>query len=150
MDKKWFGLALSLCLVTLPLFAQTEDKIRDLESADDAKVVEAAQWLGKEKEKKAIDPLINVAKSKRSSWVRLHAISALGLIKEKGKTTSELRSLIEEENQKPLVYAALVAILNIKDVDNPDFKKALELVDERHQDDPDIKDITARIRRAIK
>lgn len=114
-----------------------------------AKSLRQPSGLEKKKKKKAVDPLIRLAKSERSPLVRIHAISALGLIKEKGKTTTELRQLIEQENHKTVVYSALVAILNIKDTDNADFRRALEISEQKHQDDPYIRDITQRIRKII-
>ncbi|MCS6984614.1 MAG: HEAT repeat domain-containing protein [Leptospiraceae bacterium] len=149
MTKKLRWGSAFIVLVSLPLYANVEEKLKDLESPDDSKVIAAAQWLGKEEEKKAVDPLIRLAKSERSPLVRIHAISALGLIKEKGKTTTELRQLIEQENHKTVVYSALVAILNIKDTDNADFRRALEISEQKHQDDPYIRDITQRIRKII-
>ncbi len=142
-------LTAALFMAIGPLAANVDEKIKDLQSEDDAKVIAAAQWLGKEGEKKAVDPLIKLAKSERSPVVRIHAISALGLIQEKGKTTTELKGIISQEVDKSVVYAALVALMNVKDFENADFKTALETAEQKHQDDIYIKDIIQRIRKAL-
>lgn len=140
-----------IAFLAAPLAANTtDDKIKDLQSTDDAKAIAAAQWLSKEKEKKAVEPLINVAKSERNPVVRIHAIAALGLIKEKGQATTALKTLIDTDANNSIVYASLVALLNIQDFDNADFKAAIEIADQKHQDDIYIKDILVRIHKALK
>lgn len=128
----------------------TKDYIKDLQSSDPKTVIAAAHYLGKEEEKEAIDPLIAVAKNNSNTQVRVAAIAALGQMDEKGKPTTELKNIIVSDKNNTVVYAALLAILNLKDFDNKAAKEAIDYCDKNKSDDPFIKDAVQKIKKLMK
>jgi len=142
-------LALLLALVTAASLAAKDKKenIADLKSADDAVAIKAAQELGADGVKDAIDPLGEVVKSNRASGVRIAAASALGRIGEKGRSTTLLKEAIEADQDNHVVYTELLALMNIADLENPDLTKAVEFCENNKKSDQFITDIVGRIRK---
>lgn len=124
-----------------------KENIADLKSADDAVAIKAAQELGADGVKDAIDPLGEVVKSNRASGVRIAAASALGRIGEKGRSTTILKEAIEADQDNHVVYTELLALMNIADLENPDLTKAVEFCENNKKSDQFISDIVGRIRK---
>ncbi|HMV35575.1 MAG TPA: HEAT repeat domain-containing protein [Turneriella sp.] len=126
-----------------------KEYIDDLKSADDGVAIAAAQYLGNDGVKDAIEPLGEVVKSNRSAGVRIAAASALGKMDTKGRPTTLLREAIEVDQDNQVVYTELLALLNLKDVDNADLTRAVEFCEKNKQSDIFISDIVARIRKVV-
>jgi HEAT repeat protein len=126
-----------------------KEYIEDLKSADDAVAIAAAQYLGNDGVKDAIEPLGEVVKSNRSAGVRIAAASALGKMDTKGRPTTLLREAIEVDQDNQVVYTQLLALLNLKDLNNADLARAVEFCEKNKQSDIFIADIIARIRKVV-
>lgn len=127
-----------------------DEYIGDLKSSDDAVVITAARQLGLVKAKPAIDPLVEVLKTNKNPQVRISAASSLGQIGEKGAPTNALSSAVQTDEDNAVVYASLLAILNLADFDNPSAEEALDYAEKNKSDDEFIKDVVSRIRKAMK
>lgn len=140
-------------LVLVPILSlSAKDKaefIADLKSADDALAIAAAQQLGNDTVKDAIEPLGEVIKSNRPAGVRIAAASALGRMDTKGRPTTILREAIEMEQDNQLVYTELLALLNLKDTENADMSKAIDFCEVNKKSDMFIADIVVRIRKVM-
>ena len=128
----------------------TDEYIADLSSNDDAVVITAAQQLGAAKAKEAIDPLVQVIQTRENPKVRISAASSLGRMGEKGTPTTALSSVVQSDEDNSVVYASLLAILNLADFDNPAAIEALEYCEKNKADDEFIADVVSRIRSAMK
>ncbi len=126
-----------------------KEYIDDLKSADDGVAIAAAQYLGNDGVKDAIEPLGEVVKSNRSAVVRIAAASALGKMDTKGRPTTLLREAIEVDQDNQVVYTELLALLNLKEVANADLTRAVEFCEKNKQSDIFISDIVARIRKVV-
>lgn len=144
---------LACVLLFLPfvaLFAKgKKEYIEDLKSPQDEVVIAAAQYLGNDEVKDAIEPLGEVLKSNRSVGVRIAAASALGKMDKKGRPTTILREAIEVDQDNQVIYTQLLALLNLKDTENPDLLKAIEYCEANKSSDMFINDIVARIRKIV-
>jgi len=144
--------AIALIALTTGIFAadkSNEDYIKDLKSSDTSVVIDAERYLGGEKVKEAVDPLLEVLANHENANVRAHAATALGRIEDK-KAVKPLRMAVENDSSKDVVYSALVALLNLKDYENEHTIKALDYADAHHRDDPFIADVVDRLRKKIK
>ena len=127
-----------------------EDYINDLESDDQALVNSACLHLGKEEEKKAIGEIINAIKtSTNTAATKVSCIDALSKMGEKGEPTTSLKEVVETDTDNSVVYSALLAILNLKDFENENAKKALDYADANKQDDDLMSDVVRRIKEAM-
>jgi HEAT repeat protein len=141
-------LALLLFVPALSLAAKDKAEfIADLKSADDAIVIAAAQNLGNDGVKDAIEPLGEVLKSNRATGVRIAAASALGRMDTKGRPTSLLKEAIVKDQDNQVIYTELLAILNLKDLENGDLLKAIEFCEANKSSDIFIADIVSKIRK---
>ena len=144
---------IALLLIVAPMLALTAkdnaEYIADLKSADDGVAITAAQYLGNDSVKDAIEPLGEVVKSNRSAGVRIAAASALGRMDTKGRPTTILKEAIETDKDNHVIYTGLLAILNLKDTDNADLAKAVEYCEANKTSDIYISDIVARIRKLV-
>ncbi len=137
------------------LYAQSAEKkttaeyIEDLKSDDDAVVITAVQALGQSKSTDAMDPLIEVIKTHENPRVRISAASSLGLMGTKEQPTTALSEVVQNDEDDSVVYASLLAILNLADVNNPAASEAVQFCDENKSDDPYIKDVVDRLKAAI-
>lgn len=139
-----------ICLSLVSLYAKEKaELINDLKSADDALAITAAQQLGNDTVKDAIEPLGEVVKSNRAAGVRIAAASALGRMDTKGRPTSLLREAIEIDQDNQLVYTELLALLNLKDTANPDLERAITFCESNKTSDIYIADIVTRIRKVV-
>ena len=142
-----------LLLLVVPILAlSAKDKaeyIADLKSADDGVAIAAAQNLGNDGVKDAIEPLGEVVKSNRSTAVRIAAASALGRMDTKGRPTTILKEAIEADKDNHVIYTGLLALLNLKDTENADLVKAVEFCETKGASDIYISDIVARIRKIV-
>lgn len=142
--------SLLLLVPVLSLAAKNKaENIADLKSADDAVAIKAAQELGSDGAKDAIEPLGEIVKSKRTAGVRIAAASALGRMDVKGRPTTILREAIEIDQDNQVLYTELLAILNLKDLKNDDLKKAVEFCENNKKSDEFISDIVVRIRKVM-
>jgi HEAT repeat protein len=146
---KTFAAVMLLVPIMAVAAKNKKEYIEDLKSADDAVVIAAAQYLGNDGVKDAIEPLGEVLKSNRSAGVRIAAASALGKMDTKGRPTTLLREAIEADQDNHVVYTQLLALLNLKDVDNADLARAIEFCENNKQSDIFINDIVARIRKLV-
>lgn len=144
----------SILLITLfstAVWAKKSDEqyIADLKSDDDKTVITAANYLGQEEVKDAVDPLITVVKTHKNPRARAAAATSLGLVGEKKteKVTPVLRYVVENDEEKDVVYAAMIAMLNLGDYENEDTLKALDYADQNHRDDKYIADMVDRIKK---
>lgn len=141
-----------LCFLipAVALFAKSKDEyLNDLKSSDDATAIAAAQYLGNDGAKDAIEPLGELLKSNRSAGVRIAAAAALGRMDTKGRPTTLLREAIEADQDNQVVYTELLALLNLKDLDNADLTRAVEFAEQNKSSDFFIGDIIARIRKVV-
>ena len=141
--------ALLIALISaISLYAKDKkENIADLKSADDAVAIKAAQELGNDGVKDAIEPLGELIKSNRASGVRIAAASALGRIGQKGRSTTILREAIEADQDNHVVYTELLALMNLQDFENADLTKAVEFCENNKKSDMYITDIVSRIRK---
>lgn len=127
----------------------TKEYIADLKSDDDAVVINAANGLGQAKAKDAIEPMVEAIKSHQNPKVRIALASALGLMDTKGQPTTALSDVVQTDDDNSVVYASLLAILNLKDFDNPAAKVALQYCEQKKSNDAFIADVVKRINEAI-
>ena len=123
--------------------------IADLKSTDDSVTTAAAQYLGNEGVKDAIEPLGELVKSNRATDVRIAAAAALGKMDTKGRPTTILREAIEVEQDNQIVYTELLALLNLKDTSNPDLEKAVSFCEANKTSDRFVADVVKRIRKVF-
>lgn len=144
---------IALLLLLAPCLAlaakDNAEYITDLKSADDGVAIAAAQYLGNDGVKDAIEPLGEVVKSNRSAGVRIAAASALGKMDKKGRPTTILREAIEADQDNQVIYTELLALLNLKDTENADLARAVEFCENNKKSDIFISDIIARIRKVV-
>jgi len=138
-----------LLFVTGLAAKEKAELITDLKSADDGLAITAAQQLGNDTVKDAIEPLGELLKSNRAAGVRIAAASALGRMDTKGRPTTLLREAIEADQDNQLVYTELLALLNLKDTANPDMERAIEFCETNKTSDIYIADIVTRIRKVV-
>jgi len=146
--KKTLSLLVFIPLMSLAAKSKAEN-LADLKSADDAIAIKAAQELGNDGVKDAIEPLGELVKSKRAAGVRIAAASALGRMDVKGRPTTILREAIEADQDNQVIYTELLALMNLKDIKNEDLKKAIEYCENNKKSDPFIADILVRIRKVF-
>ena len=127
----------------------TADYINDLSSEEDQLVITASKKLSEKKSKESIEALIRVLREHKSARVRIAAASSIGNMEEKGRTTDALKESVTNDVSNDVVYASLLAIGNIRDIENPNMKEALEYCEQNKTDDPFIRDIVVRVREFI-
>jgi len=127
----------------------TDEYIKDLQSESAEVVITAAQNLGEKKVVEAIDPLIEVIKTHESAKVRIAVASSLGKMGTKGEPTTTLSKVIMKDNDNSVVYASLLAILNLGDVKNEAALEAVKFCEENKSDDIFIKDVVSKLTVAI-
>ncbi len=122
-----------------------EDYLNDLDPSKDEKVIiEAADFLGKEKEKNAVKKLQNLLKDQRVD-VRLHAVIALGYIGEEDSAES-LNSILLNDESPNVRYAAVLSIARIGSKKSYDaLKEAKE-----KESDPFIQDFLKKMEEKFK
>lgn len=138
MKKIIFAVAL---LCALPLFAdEKSNRIADLNASKDAAtIINAADWLGKNGDEDAVQPLVNLLTDSRKD-VRLHAVMALGnLGKEKG--AAGVNSRILNDPSSDVRYAAVLASFRIA---SPSSLVIWQQANEK-ETDPFIKDIFTKL-----
>ena len=127
MNKRVIIFLVALFFSTALIAAEADKYLADLNaSKDENTIVQAADWLGKEKEDKAVPQLMGLLSDSRDQ-VRLHSVMALGYIGEKDAVDALNNVLLNDKN--PTVrYAALLATVRIGDRDKsePVWKKAKE------------------------
>ena len=138
--KKIFVFMFTIMAVSSIAFAKDADKyIADLDSKDEKTVIQAADWLGENKEKSASKKLVALLTDRRD-MVRLHAVQALGYIGENDYVGSLNQVLLSDQN--PTVrYAALLSTMKIKDDKSvPVWRQAKE-----KETDPFILDLLTKL-----
>ncbi len=122
-----------------------EDYIKDLDPSKDEKViVEAADFLGKEKEKDAVKKLQDLLKDQRVN-VRLHAVIALGYIGQE-ESAESLNGILLNDESPNVRYAAVLSISRIGS------KKSIDALKEAKakESDPFILDFLKKMEEKIK
>ena len=138
--KKLFLILMILSVSTITWAKEAKEYIADLNASKDEKtIVDAANWVAKEKEEDAISPLVNLLGDDREN-VRVSAVSALGYIGEE-KAVDALNTSLLEDKSAEVRYAAVLATYRIGSKKSLDaWKKAKE-----KEQDPFIKDFLAKM-----
>ncbi len=134
------------------VFAQDksiDQYIEDLNSKEDQVIIVSATQLGEKKATKSIPQLINVAQNHKSPKVKIAVIGALSLMETKEEPTNSLAEIIKTSDNNSVVYAALLAVGNLKDITNPNLKEILDFCAEKKSDDPFIYDLVQRVQKLI-
>ena len=133
-------------ILSVSLNAQSVS-INNLDSSDEQVVISTIQELGKQKNKQAIPSLIKLAKENKSIKVQIASISALGnMPNQNGEPTNSLAQIIQTTNNNEIVYAALLAMANLKDIKNENIVKVLAYCEASKMNDPFIKDIIEKVK----
>ena len=152
--KKTFALIISAILISGTSYAATNKSVdeyrKDLKSDNDTLVIEAARGLGAKKSKDAIDDLIAVIKSHKNPKVRIALANSLGMMGTKKQPTTALNEVVQSDGDNSVVYASLLAILNLADFKNASATEALDYCEKNKTDDPFITDVVKRIRKVMK
>lgn len=127
----------------------TKEYIVDLKSDNDATVITASKNLGEAKAKEAIEPMIEAVKTHQNPKVRIALASGLGLMETKTQPTTALSEVIKTDDDNSVVYASLLAILNLKDFDNPATKEAIDYCEKNKTGDEYITDVVKKIHAAL-
>lgn len=156
--KKFIIASLLMALTAGMAFAQEDKKaepekktksvkeyIADLSSdKEEQTIIEAARYLGKEKEEDAVPNLVSLLADRRM-MVRMEAVSSLGLIGEESSVEALNKALLEDESAE-VRYAAVLATFRIgskKSVDS--WKQSLQ-----NETDPYIKDFLTKAEKKFK
>ncbi len=119
--------------------------IKDLSSNDENTVIQAADWLGKEKEKGAVSELMRLLKNDKRVKVRVFAAIALGLIGDE-KSIETLNEALVNDRNSDVRYSVLLAIHRIDPSKSIDaLKKAKE-----SETDPYIRDYLEKMEAKVK
>lgn len=130
-------------MMTVALFGAektAKEYIADLAPAKDEKtIVEASDWLGTKKEKEAVPGLLELLKDSREN-VRLHAVMALGYIRDESAVDS-INKLMLNDDSSNVRYAALLSSFRIGSKKSIDaWKQSKE-----KETDPYMKDILKKM-----
>lgn len=138
--KKLFLIALIMFVSTVTWAREAKDYIADLKASNDEKtIVQAADWLGNDKNKEAVSPLAILLTDDREN-VRVSAASALGYIGDE-KAVDALNISLVEDKSADVRYAAVLATYRIGSKKSLDaWKKAKE-----KEQDPFIKDFLIKM-----
>lgn len=119
--------------------------IADLSSQDENTVIEAADWLAKEKEKAAVPKLISLLNNDSREKVRLYAVIALGLIGDESSIDTLNKALLNDQSAD-VRYSVLLAIHRI------DPKKSVDVLKKVRdtESDPYIRDYIEKMEAKIK
>lgn len=137
---------LFLTMTAMPLHAASspEQAIQDLQSSDPAVQMQACRVLGAARLKTAVNPLVNLMESTTDQYVAASAAAALGAIGEKGVATTALLKATKNNDFITLQYAALLALVVIKDEHHqPDTLNAAKAAAE--SEDPFLSDLGKRV-----
>lgn len=122
-----------------------QEYIADLSSDDEEKIIAAADWVGKEKEKSAVPQLINLLKNDKRVKVRVYATIALGMIADESSIPA-LNEALTSDSNADVRYSVLLAIHRIDPSKSIDaLKKAKET-----ETDPFMKDYMEKMEAKIK
>ncbi len=122
--------------------------VKGIRSSDKKEALKACKKIIEEEDKEKLSDLFWALRNHPEEEVRVCAASAIGILEEGGKSVSFLKEAIDRDTSV-VAYASLVAILNIKDTENPDSKKAIEIAKKKHKEDPYIQDIVKRIEKLL-
>ena len=146
-----FWTVLLIILLTPAVYAKEGFSYADLQPSQGVeRNIKACKHYGQEvQDKQAVAPLINLLRNTTDPKVAAESAVALGYIKENGDATTALKDKIESTKDSNVVYASLIAILNIT-VQNktyePAAKQALEYADQNHRNDEFVSDVIDRIK----
>jgi len=126
------------------LFAAKSAKeyVADLSSDDKKTVIEAAKWLGSNKEKSAVAPLLNLLQTSSDSEIKVESACALGLIGEKSVVRS-LSAIILTENNSDVRYTIVLAIARLGIDSKESYNNLLQAKEK--ETDPFIKDFIVKM-----
>lgn len=156
--KKLIISALFIALAAGNVLAQDEQKaepekksksvkeyIADLSvDKEEATVLEAARYLGKEKEEDAVPNLVSLLADRRM-MVRMEAATSLGLIGEEDAVEALNKTLLQDESAE-VRYAAVLATFRIGSKNSVDsWKQSLQ-----NETDPFIKDFLTKAEQKFK
>jgi len=127
----------------------TKEYIADLKSDDDAIVIKASKGLGDAKAKDAVETMIEVLKSHQNPKVRIALASGLSLMGTKDQPTKALSEVVQTDDDNSVVYASLLAILNLGDYQNPAAQSAVDYCEKNKTSDEYIADVVKKINEAL-
>lgn len=131
-----------------PKEKSTKEYIADLSSNDEAKIIEAADYLGrKEKEESAIPQLKNLLKNDKRDKVRVYAAMALGYIGNKS-ALDVLKDRLINDQSADVRYTALLSISRIG-LDKKEDKEVLDKA-KASESDPFILDFVKKLEEKYK
>ena len=140
-------LTITTVFFAVSLFAAdktAEQYIADLDPANDAAVIiTAANWLGKNKQEKAIQPLLPLLEDSRET-VRLNAVAALGNIGKEDAIEGINRSLVSDESADVRYAAALATVKIASPLSIPAWKEARD-----KETDPYIRDFLTKMKEKV-
>ncbi len=118
-----------------------EEYIKNLDSADAKKQIEAMKFIQKNKVKEALDKVGKLLESASSSDIRGEAASTLSFLEDKEKANPFLTKAIKGDTSGYVRYMAVLAVIRLGD------DKALEALEYAHKNDqdPDVKDVVRRL-----
>lgn len=139
--------------MSFPLLSQSVDSyLSSLKSGSDSEKEQACTYLGEKGSnmaKTVVSEVIIALKTTTNSDVALACANALGYFKLNGPSTEALKERITTDKNTDVVYASLLALLNIT-VNNkqyePAAKEAMEFADKNHRDDEFVADLLDKIK----
>lgn len=140
--KKVVALLLTFSAAALLAAKSAKDYVNDLSSDDTKVVMEAVKWVGENKEKSAVQSLVNILKSSSDSEVKSEAACSLGLIGEKA-AVKDLSEVILSENDSDVRYSIVLAVARIGIDSRTSYDNLVKAKDK--ETDPFIKDFIAKM-----
>lgn len=122
-----------------------KEYIADLSGSDETAILQAADWLGNEKEKAAAPELEKLVKNDERAKVRMFSVVALGLIGQESSVEA-LNDALLNDRDADVRYAAVLAISRIGSTKSID---ALKTAREKEAD-PYIKDYIEKMEAKLK
>lgn len=149
---KFQSILIAIALLTATVVNAHESKTADqhkllLSTGTDHERIEALEFFGKEKDKSQIPTIIEVLKDSDNPKVASQAAITLGMIGEKGESTTALKDKILADKNPEIVYSCILGLFNIHKKDeqvDPTAKEALSFA-EKNQD-PFVSDLITKIK----
>ena len=123
-----------------------ENSIQNLLSSDNEVVLVAIQDVTTKKNKSAIPTLVSLINTNKNIKVQIAAISALGNMGTKKEPTNSLINIVKNSQDNQIIYACLLAIINLKDVQNANLSDLLSYLEKANINDIFIKDVISKVK----
>lgn len=118
-----------------------EEQIRNLDSSDQKKQIDALKYVAKNEVKEALPKVGNLLSNAQSYEVRGQAASTLSFLKDKEKANPFLSKAIQNDESSYVRYMSVLAVIRLGD------EKAVKALEYAHQNetDPDVKDVVTKV-----